>query len=30
MERLEYEITRDFIVDLGNFLEDKDTKNFNW
>lgn len=30
MERLEYEITRDFIVDLGNFLEDKNPKNFNW
>ena len=30
MEKLEYEITRDFIVDLGNFLEDKNPKNFNW
>lgn len=30
MERLEYEITRDFIVDLGNFLEDKNPNKFNW
>lgn len=30
MERLEYEITRDFIIDLGNFLEDKNPDKFNW
>ena len=30
MEKLEYQIVRDFIIDLGNFLEDKKTDRFNW
>ena len=30
MEKLEYQIVRDFIIDLGNFLEDKKVDKFNW
>ena len=30
MEKLEYQIVRDFIIDLGNFLEDKIPNKFNW
>ena len=30
MEKLEYQIVRDFIIDLGNFLEDKISNKFNW
>lgn len=30
MEKLEYGIIRDFIIDLGNFLEDKNPNKFNW
>ena len=30
MEKLEYQIVRDFIIDLGNFLEDKKLDKFNW
>ena len=30
MEKLEYQIVRDFIIDLGNFLEDKKIDKFNW
>lgn len=30
MEKLEYQIVRDFIIDLGNFLEDKKADKFNW
>lgn len=30
MEKLEYQIIRDFIIDLGNFLEDKKVDKFNW
>ena len=30
MEKLEYQMVRDFIIDLGNFLEDKKADKFNW
>jgi len=30
MEKLEYQIVRDFIIDLGNFLEEKKVDKFNW
>ena len=30
MEKLEYQIVRDFIIDLGNFLEKKKVDKFNW
>ena len=30
MEKLEYQMVRDFIIDLGNFLENKKADKFNW
>lgn len=30
MEKLEYNLVREFIIDLGEFLEDKKAEDFNW